>query len=338
VVAPAVFAVFLAARVSLARCDYRLSDSVGRADRHARAGFAALVAGLFAVCAQAATVSFSGPTEVGQLAAPPRNEGSGLAASCRTPELLWTHDDSGGQPVLYAVAADGKLRGSLRVNGVQNVDWEDIASGEFKGKPCLIVGDTGDNDEKRRSISLHVVEEPGAEKLSPGVEISAAPLASLRVIYEDGARDCEAIAFDAKEGAVYLLTKRNDVPRLYRVALPAELKSGDVRARFVGFVPRLPQPNAVQKMVKGHLGKRRGWPTSMDFTADGSAAIVLTYGDVAWFERRSGESWADALGREPAILAAHLLPQAEAICFSRDGAHIFVASELARALVRYDRR
>jgi hypothetical protein len=317
----------------MALCDNRV-----RVGARSRWRIALLSAVLSAVCTQAASVSFTGPAEVGQLAAPPRNESSGLAASCRTPDLLWTHDDSGGQPVLYAVAADGKLRGSLRVSGVQNVDWEDIASGEFKGKPCLIVGDTGDNDEKRRSIALHIVEEPAAEKLSPGTETTATPLATLRVIYEDGARDCESIAFDAKEGAVYLLTKRTDVPRLYRVALPTDLKNSDVRARFVGFVPRLPQPNSVQKMLKGHLGKHRGWPTAMDFAADGSAAVVLTYGDVAWFERRSGESWADALGRDPVILAAHLLPQAEAVCFSRDGTRIFVASELARALVRYERR
>jgi hypothetical protein len=65
---------------------------------------------------------------------------------------------------------------------------------------------------------------------------------------------------------------------------------------------------------------------------------VVTYGDVAWFERRPGESWADALARDPVVLGAHLLPQAEAVCFSRDGAHIFVASEAVRALLRYDRK
>jgi len=288
--------------------------------------------------APAANVSFTGPTEVGQLAAPPRNEASGLASSCRTTDLLWTHDDSGGRPVVYAVGVDGALRGNLRVNGVQNIDWEDLASGELRGKPCLIIGDTGDNDAKRRSIALHLVEEPPTESLSPTTEVAVTPLASLQVIYEDGPRDCESIAFDAKEGAVYLLTKRDEVPRLYRVALPDELKSGNVRAHFVGFVPRLPQPSSMQRLVKGPMGKHRGWPTAMDFAADGSAAVVLTYGDVTWFERRSGESWADALGREPLVLAVHLLPQAEAICFSRDGAHIFVASELSHALVRYDRK
>jgi hypothetical protein len=111
-----------------------------------------------------------------------------------------------------------------------------------------------------------------------------------------------------------------------------------VRAKFVGFVPRLPQPSKVQKLITGPLGKYRSEPTGMDFAADGSAAVVLTYGDLCWFERRTGESWADALARDPVVLRAHLLPQAEGVCFSRDAAHIFVVSESVRALLRYDRR
>jgi hypothetical protein len=286
-----------------------------------------------------ADVIFSGPSEVGRLEAPPRNELSGLAASRRTPDLLWTHDDSGGEPVLYAVGLDGKLRGRLRVHRAPAIDWEDIAAGELGGKPVLIIGDTGDNDAKRTSgVALHIVDEPALAKLSPKIEEHTMPFASLRVIYEDGPRDCEAIAFAEQERAVYLLTKRDDVPRLYRVALPAELKHGEVRARFVGFVPRLPQPSSMQKLIKGPMGKHRGWPTAMDFAGDGSAAVVLTYGDLCVFERRADQSWADALAQVPRALDAHVLPQAEAVCFSRDSAQIFVGSESSRALVRYDRK
>lgn len=286
----------------------------------------------------AADVSFVGPTEVAQLAAPPRNETSGIAASRRTSNLFWVHDDSGGAPVLYAVGIDGALRGKLRISGVKNVDWEDIASAELDGKACLVIGDTGDNDENRKNAALQIVEEPTVEKLSPREDRATPVLATLHVIYEDGPHDCESVAIDPRERAAYLLTKRDDVPRLYRVALPTDLKSGDVRAHFVGFVGHLPQPNSMQKLIKGHLGKHRGWPTSMDFAADGSGAAVLTYGDLLWFERHAGESWADALGREPRVLPAHVMPQAEAVCFSPDNAHIFVASEISPALLRYDRK
>jgi hypothetical protein len=325
VVAPAVLAVFLTLGVKLLS-----RNSILRRIRVVGSCLA-LVTSVFA------EPPFAGPTEVGRLAAPPRNETSGLAASCRTADLLWTHDDSGGEPVLYAVGTDGKLRGSVRISRVKNVDWEDIASGQLDDRPCLVIADVGDNSGNRTNAALHIIEEPPTEKLYTSADIVAPPIATLRLSYEDAPRDCEAVALDAKERAIYLLTKRDDVPRLYRVALPLPLANADVRARFVGFVPRLPQPSGIQKMIKGPMGKHRGWPTGMDFTADGTAAVVLTYGDLSWFPRRAGETWADALARDPVVLPPHVLPQAEAVCFSRDGAHIFVASESARALLRYDR-
>lgn len=285
----------------------------------------------------AAEPRFAGPIEAGQLDAPPRNEASGLAPSRRAPDLLWIHDDSGAEPVLFAVGVDGQTRGRARIAGVKNVDWEDLASGVLDGQPCLVIGDVGDNGRQRPNAALHIVEEPATEKLLATADIFAPLVATLRVVFEDGPRDCEAVALDARDRAVYLLTKRDDVPRLYRVALPKPLATAEVRARFVGFVGRLPQPSTVQRMIKGHLGKHRGWPTGMDFVADGSGAVVVTYGDVCWFERRAGDTWADALAREPHVLAPHVLPQAEAVCFSRDGRQIFVASEAVRALVRYDR-
>jgi hypothetical protein len=111
-----------------------------------------------------------------------------------------------------------------------------------------------------------------------------------------------------------------------------------VIARFAGPVPHLPPPSFLQGAFAGAFGKRFAFPCGMDFAADGSAAIILTYGDVLYFARMPGESWAEALARPPLALAPHGLPQAEAICFSRDGRQIFVASENSRKLLRYDQR
>src|SRR5215207_9736579 len=72
--------------------------------------------------------TYIGPLAAGSLQAPPKQESSGLAISRRSPDILWTHDDSGGAPVLYAVDTSGRKRGSLRVRGVKNEDWEDMAS------------------------------------------------------------------------------------------------------------------------------------------------------------------------------------------------------------------
>jgi len=272
------------------------------------------------------------------LEAPPNDEASGLAASRRNPGLIWTHDDSGGRPELFAVDSQGRLRGVLGVEGVRNEDWEDVAAAELDGKPWLIVADTGDNFAKRPHVWVHLVAEPSADRISPTTPLSERPAASIKITYPDGPRDCESLAVDVRERAIYLLSKRDPVPRLYRVDIPNPLRDSEITARFVGEVARLPQPTAAQKLVRGYLGEHRSWPTAMDFSADGSAAAVLTYGHVLLFPRKDGETWAAALAREPVRLPPHNLTQAEATCFSADGRAVYVASEKTRNLLRYDLR
>ena len=57
---------------------------------------------------------YAGPVAAAQLAEPRNEETSGLAVSHRTPGLLWTHNDSGGEPVLFALNADEIGRASCR--------------------------------------------------------------------------------------------------------------------------------------------------------------------------------------------------------------------------------
>ncbi|MDB6114709.1 MAG: hypothetical protein JWQ62_1654 [Lacunisphaera sp.] len=76
----------------------------------------------------------------------------------------------------------------------------------------------------------------------------------------------------------------------------------------------------------------------MDFSTDGTLAVVLTYGETLLFPRAPGESWVVALAREPVRLPVHGLPQAEAACFTRDGNEIFIASEKTPKLLHYLRR
>ena len=281
---------------------------------------------------------FTGPTVAGELASPPRLETSGLAASRRNPDVLWVHDDSGGAASLYAITTRGEAIGTLRVHGAKNVDWEDLAAYELDGKAWLLIADTGDNDAKRATIFLHIVEEPAREQLSPANELDVRPTRTLQLRYEDGPRDCESAAVDVAERAVYLLSKRDDVPRLYRVDLAPKDGDAIVVARRVGTVPNIPQPTSAQRRIKGHLGHHRAYVTAMDFTADGSAAVVLTYGELLLFPRRTGETWAAALARVPMRLPPHTLEQAEAVCFTPDGKQIFVAGETQRTLLRYERR
>ncbi|MGH7944892.1 MAG: hypothetical protein ACREF9_07775, partial [Opitutaceae bacterium] len=215
-----------------------------------------------------ADINYNGPVAAGSLQAPPKQESSGLAVSRQATGILWTHDDSGGAPVLHAVDITGAKRGSVRVTGVKNEDWEDVASFRRDGKAWLLIADTGDNDAERGTVWLHVIEEPLPSTLKPASDIQVAPAYSLRVRYEDGSRDCESVAVDANEGAVYLLTKRDSPPRLYRVPLGAS-REKHITARFVGPVPELAGNSPIDSLFKHVAGKRAAWPTGFDISADG---------------------------------------------------------------------
>jgi hypothetical protein len=299
--------------------------------------FIVLVASLLGPLIVAAAESpFIGPHPAGTMEAPPKQESSGLAISRRAADIAWTHDDSGGAPVLYAVDTRGRKRGSLRVLGVKNEDWEDLASFERDGKSWLLIADAGDNDAERNTVRLHVIEEPAVLRLNPASDITAPPAYTLRVRYEDGPRDCEGVAVDPAEGAIYLLTKRDAPPRLYRVPLGAS-REKHVIARFVGPIPNLAGNSPVDSLFKRVAGKRASWPTAFDMTADGRTAVVLTYAGPVVFARQGNEAWPETFKREPARLLFHGLPQAEGVCFSRDARTLYVTSESTTAVVRYDR-
>jgi hypothetical protein len=96
-------------------------------------------------------------------------ESSGVVASRRYADVLWTHNDGGGpkKQVLYAISRQGKTRASFPVVGVTLHDWEDIA---LDDAGHLYIGDIGNNDSKRDALAVYEIEEPnpqtGAERIS----------------------------------------------------------------------------------------------------------------------------------------------------------------------------
>jgi hypothetical protein len=161
------------------------------------------------------------------------HESSGIALSAAG-DALWTHNDS-GDPLLHLVGTDGTPRGEVRVIGARVTDWEDVSAGPCEGGGrCLYVGDIGDNEARRRSITLWRIPEP-----RPGDAQSAAATA-LTATYPDGPRDAEAL-FVLPDGGVHVVSKGETGPivlyRLPRTARPgtparlervAELAAGPV--------------------------------------------------------------------------------------------------------------
>lgn len=264
------------------------------------------------------------------LKAPSVTESSGLAAAS-APGMLWVINDSGGTPEIHLVGTDGSDHGRLQVKGTRNIDWEALASFRLDGKRYLLVADTGDNRSRRETSVLHIVEEPEMPKA--GQPLDAAAMAAWRIEfrYPDGPRDCEAVAVDAEEEKIILITKRTDPPEVHQLPLRAPKKRGIQVTRKIG--------TTSVKPTAATLIPFSDQPTGLDLSPDGSLAAVVTYHGVFLFPRNAGESWAAAFSRNPEPLKPHRLVQAEAIAISNDLSRIHVLSEGRQApIVSYQRR
>lgn len=281
------------------------------------------------------TEVWRGPETIGRIGTPLVDEASGFAVSRRDATLLWTHNDSGGQPVLYALGTDGHLRGTLRLAGVGNYDWEDVAAFELDGRAWLLVAETGDNNAVRHDCALYIIAEPDPATLSPDRELTVPIAWRIPVSYPGGPRDCESVAVDAPARLVYLISKRTSPPVVYSLPLTAPAGTAPV-AQPVVDLANIPAPSGPAAQFNLPGGRYRSWPVGLDISRDGRRAVVLTYGEPYVYERREGETWAQAFARPALQLPAHNLLQAEAVCFSPDARTIYVTTEgKSPPIVRY---
>jgi hypothetical protein len=162
-------------------------------------------------------------------------EGSGLAASRRTPGRFWSHNDS-GKPVLFALDGHGQVVGRLSISGATVEDWEAVAVGPCPSGSCIYVADIGDNDAERKRVTIYRIPEPSeATGLAKVAD-------TFHATYPDGAHDAEALLI-TPEGRLLIVTKGDTGPvSLYR--FPNELRTGTtLRLERVG-AARDPGPPA----------------------------------------------------------------------------------------------
>lgn len=142
-------------------------------------------------------------------------ENSGATMSIEQPGVLFTINDSGSEPVLFALDTTGADRGAWRISNARNVDWEALSSGPCtlpaadpvsvqRVTRCLYIGDVGDNEAKRSFVQIYQVPEPVAQD---GGYTGTLTARALTFTYQDGPHDVEAM-FIGTDGSVNLITKR----------------------------------------------------------------------------------------------------------------------------------
>src|SRR3954447_18081002 len=155
-------------------------------------------------------------------------ESSGIVASTRRDDIVFTHNDSGDTARFFAIDRHGCTIGVFTAPQVRATDWEDIARGPGGS---LWLGDTGDNDAKRGELAVHRFAEPAVGASTDGGGCPAAPEqavapSSYRLRYEDGPHDAETLLVDPHTSQLFVITKGLTAGALY--AAPNPLSTDDV--------------------------------------------------------------------------------------------------------------
>ena len=278
---------------------------------------------LVAICGVVCTHAVAEPPiilkPVAELGPGAKKEVSGIVRSRRDPMVFWTINDSGDEPRIYPVRADGsvvkaerypEIPGTL-IAGAANSDWEDIA---LDGSGRVIAADFGNNSNARADLTLYFIEEPDPTEGRTTFTSKAVfryPDQSKRPAPKDDFNfDAEAIFTIGDE--VYVLSKnRSDsFTKLYRLD-----ERADDRVNVLTYLDRFD--------VKGRA-------TGADASDDGLRLAVLTYDRVWVFERAAvDQSFFTGRVRSREYAYEDGRSDSEAICF-RDSETLLIADE-ARA-------
>lgn len=241
-------------------------------------------------------------------------ESSGVAVSRAHRALLWTHNDSGDAPYLYATDLRGTDRGVVRVSGAEAVDWEDLALGPCPDRSgdCLYIADTGDNLQRRASVKVYALPEPEPPARATVMKRTAGSrVLSLR--YPDGPKDVEALYVSPRDTAVYLVSKgRSGAIRLYRVDRTAWGAARPVTATIVQTLPIVPDASA-GRLVTGAAVR-----------SDGGLVAIRTYTEIYFFAPGPGGRLTPTSRRVCSIAGLERL--GEGIAF-RDDSTLVLTSE-----------
>ncbi|MEM7299013.1 MAG: hypothetical protein AAF391_12195 [Bacteroidota bacterium] len=222
-------------------------------------------------------------------------EASGLEESYQNPGYFWTHNDSGGRPMLYLINRDGEIKMEVLLKGVENRDWEEIVSLKRGNESFVYIAEIGDNKGVHESVSIICIEEPKFTGESKQ-EIAQNNLRIMNFRYAEGARDAEALFFDYQFDEFVLVTKRERRSMVY--SFPFEPGKENVIIKSSGSIPD------------------RNF-TAADMNENGE--ILLKHYDSIYFWESSDTRAIDRiLEWNPVMVEYSAEPQGEAVCWYQD--------------------
>jgi hypothetical protein len=218
-------------------------------------------------------------------------ENSGTAMSVKQPGIIFTFNDSGNDPVLFALDTSGYSRGAWRLVGARNSDWEAGSIGPCGADSmfvaqCIYIGDVGDNEATKKTRVIYRVAEP---TVGDSTTTGALEPETLIYRYQDRAHDVEAM-YVGPRADIFIITKRPLRSRVgqLRPALVFSMPSSAwhardvVVARLVDSLPIVPGSAPLRVITDAALSPDARWVAVRTyaqvfvFAADTASGRVIT--------------------------------------------------------------
>jgi hypothetical protein len=228
---------------------------------------------------------------------------SGVVSGRKNKGLIYVHEDSGNSPVVFMFDKKGKLKGMMRLSGINNRDWEDIAigPGPIDGETYIYVGDIGDNSAVRSSCRIYRFIEPQLtqDQLGKDFVVNISDFDIIDFQYPDGARDAETLMIDQESKDLIIVSKRDPQVRVYSLPYPQKVAQMTT-ATFHGFLP-------LKRMLAG------------DISADNKEILMKDDGSVYHWNVEDGNPIRTLFKQQPTRVAYIPEEQGEAVGWDENG-------------------
>ncbi|MDO8549379.1 MAG: T9SS type A sorting domain-containing protein [Ignavibacteria bacterium] len=253
--------------------------------------------------------SFGPREDKGLIEFAPINEASGIAASKKNINVLWTHNDSGDSARIFAINNNGEHLGVYTIENATNRDWEDIAvgPGPEEDKDYIYVAEIGDNLAQYELKYIYRVPEPVVDENQEPVNISLRNADIIKYRYPNGSRDAETIMIDPLTKDIYIVSKRENNIGVYLASYPQSLND-TLTLEQVATLP-------LTSIVAG------------DISNDGREILLKNYDYVYYWRRDLQQTIAEAFENQYYLLPYTREPQGEAICWSYNSDGYYTVSE-----------
>ena len=235
----------------------------------------------------------------------PIGEMSGIVRS-PLDDSLWVHNDSGDEPRLFALDAEGRVQipASLAgdyhgeeaeagkepwpgvfIENAVNQDWEDITSDGVN----LYIADMGNNRNARRNLGIYVVPW---ESLSDTQAASAIRFIPVHYPEQTGFPPLER-HFDSEslffaDGSLYAITKHRQ---------PVPIQQAEPGANLYRLDSQSESTSNALTLIDHH--PELTFATAAELSPDGNTLAVLSYTAIWLFERpETGDAWLSAPSRK----------------------------------------